>query len=258
MYVYGGGSSATTFNDLWRFDLSTRQWHRPLSTGTYPTPKACASIVAHGDRLIVFGGWCHPSANQLHQSWRLFNELHSYSIGARVWTHHAVADGGRGPPPMTGHSVSVHRDRMVVFGGFQQQELARRPETHRRGTDDANGGGNDDDDAAAVQLIGSSNSVWCLDLATFRWQEQRTSAVRPPPRYGQCQVRLDDDRLLMLGGCGGPNNMFSDAWILRMEGPLWQWQPVRIGNRKMMATYMWCNPACRVRKLIWTIELSVV
>lgn len=66
MYVFGGGSaSSTTFNDLWRFDLSTRQWHRPLSTGVYPTPKACPSLVAHGGRLIVFGGWRHPSANQV-------------------------------------------------------------------------------------------------------------------------------------------------------------------------------------------------
>ena len=40
MFVFGGcTSTSTTFNDLWRFDLSTRSWSRPLSTGTYPSPK---------------------------------------------------------------------------------------------------------------------------------------------------------------------------------------------------------------------------
>jgi F-box protein 42 len=35
MYVFGGCSStSTTFNDLWRFDLATQQWVRPLAMGT--------------------------------------------------------------------------------------------------------------------------------------------------------------------------------------------------------------------------------
>ena len=32
--------------------------------------------------LLLFGGWTHPSLYPLHQSWRLFNELHSYDINA--------------------------------------------------------------------------------------------------------------------------------------------------------------------------------
>ena len=58
MFIFGGGSStATTFNDLWRFDLSKREWVRPLSMGQYPSPKACASMVCHNNTLILFGGW---------------------------------------------------------------------------------------------------------------------------------------------------------------------------------------------------------
>lgn len=34
MYIFGGCTSTnTTFNDLWRFDLATRQWVRPLAMG---------------------------------------------------------------------------------------------------------------------------------------------------------------------------------------------------------------------------------
>lgn len=52
MYVYGGCTcSMTTFNDLWRLDLSKRQWIRPLTMGTYPSPKACSTMVCYKDCL---------------------------------------------------------------------------------------------------------------------------------------------------------------------------------------------------------------
>ena len=108
MYVFGGcTSTSTTFNDLWRMDLTTRTWERPLATGTYPSPKvslilnisrtiftlidiqACAVMVLHepSNCLLLFGGWTHPSLYPLHQSWRLFNELHAFDLGQRRWTH---------------------------------------------------------------------------------------------------------------------------------------------------------------------------
>lgn len=52
MYVFGGCAfSMTTFNDLWRLDLSKRQWVRPLTMGTYPSPKACSTMVCYKDFL---------------------------------------------------------------------------------------------------------------------------------------------------------------------------------------------------------------
>lgn len=68
MYVFGGCTcTSTTFNDLWRLDLSTRKWMRLLTMGTYPTPKACATIVYYNNSLVLFGGWTHPSPYPLHQ-----------------------------------------------------------------------------------------------------------------------------------------------------------------------------------------------
>lgn len=216
MYVYGGGSSTeTTFNDLWRFDLSKREWIRPLSMGTYPTPKACASIVCYKNSLILFGGWRHPPANPPHQPWRLFNELHVYSITNNQWTMNTPAVS---PPPVTGHSATVHGNHMIVFGGYQDDMLSS----------------------------GCCNHVWSLNLDTFQWSLIETSSVKPPARYGQFQVFLDEQNLLILGGCGGPNSIFSDAWLLNMSDEVWSWKQVQIGNKKWAATHMWCNTACKV------------
>lgn len=86
MFVFGGGSStATTFNDLWRFDLSSRKWDRPISMGNYPSPKACATLVCYKNSLILFGGWRHPTTFPPYQSWRLFDELHSYNVVENRW-----------------------------------------------------------------------------------------------------------------------------------------------------------------------------
>lgn len=220
MYVFGGGSSTeTTFNDLWRFDLSSRTWVRPIAMGSNPSPKACATMVCHKNNLILFGGWRHPSAFPLYQPWRLFDELHSYSIAENKWLAVTTLAG---PPPMTGHSATVHKGKMVVFGGYC--EFAQ------------------DEGAAA-----NSNDVWSLDLSTFVWTKKETNNVKPAPRYGQFQIQLDDEHFLVLGGCGGPNNMFNDAWVLDMTKEPWVWRSIVIKNKKWAASHMWCNPACKVR-----------
>ncbi len=40
MFVFGGCTcTSSTFNDLWRLDMTTRTWSRPAATGSYPSPK---------------------------------------------------------------------------------------------------------------------------------------------------------------------------------------------------------------------------
>ena len=170
MYVFGGcTSSSTTFNDLWRLDLTKRQWVRPLTMGTYPSPKACASMVYYKKGLVLFGGWTHPSPYPLYQAWRLFNELHIYCIKSNRWT---CINTTSHPPAMAGHSASVHGNVMVVFGGLK---------------------------ADSVGHYTISNDVWCFDLESQEWKKQETSDPKPNMRYGQSQIPLDKDHILIMG-----------------------------------------------------------
>ena len=106
---------------MWRLDPTTREWSKPLATGTYPSPKACATFVkSRPGELMLFGGWSHPSTYPLHQSWKLFNELHTYDIPTMRWTQINPATNLI-PPTMAGHSATVHRGDMIVFGGLQKQ-----------------------------------------------------------------------------------------------------------------------------------------
>merc|ERR1712218_737153 len=162
MFVFGGcTSTSSTFNDLWELNLSQRSWHRPISVGAYPSPKACASLVLHDDQLILFGGWTHPSLYPLHQSWKLFSELHIYNISENRWE---FIEGG--DPPL--------------------------------------------------------------------------------PRYGQSQIVLSPNHLLVMGGCGGPNNEYADIWMLNMEAQPWNWVQMEVRGSEDRAKDIWSHPACRV------------
>ena len=58
-YLFGGCRVSTTFNDLWKFDLSetgNMMWEQVTTTGFMPSPRVGHSMVTIGNRLIVQGG----------------------------------------------------------------------------------------------------------------------------------------------------------------------------------------------------------
>lgn len=222
VFVFGGcTSTSTTFNDLWCLEATKRTWSRPMATGNYPSPKACATLVkAETNKLLLFGGWTHPSLYPLHQSWRLFNELHSYHIKEMRWTLVSPMTSVK-PPTMAGHSATVHAKTMIVFGGLQKQR-------------------------SSIGQFSSSNDVWSFFIDTQCWSQEDIPEPRPRPRYGQSQLYLDDNHLLIMGGCGGPSNIYNDVWLLIMEQPHWKWVQCTVKNMEHGAGHMWCHPACRV------------
>ncbi|XP_068449950.1 F-box only protein 42 [Clinocottus analis] len=219
MYVFGGctqSSCNAAFNDLWRLDLNSKEWIRPLASGSYPSPKAGATLVMHKDLLVLFGGWTRPSPYPLHQPERFFDEIHTYSPSKNWWNCIVTTHG---PPPMAGHSSSVIGNTMVVFGGS----------------------------LGARQM---SNEVWILDLEQWSWSKPPISGPSPHPRGGQSQIVIDEQTLLILGGCGGPNALLKDAWLLHMDAPPWRWKQLQVENEDHGAPELWCHPACRVGQCV--------
>ncbi|XP_067167132.1 F-box only protein 42 [Apteryx mantelli] len=219
MYVFGGctqSSCNAAFNDLWRLDLNSKEWIRPLASGSYPSPKAGATLVVYKDLLVLFGGWTRPSPYPLHQPERFFDEIHTYSPSKNWWNCIVTTHG---PPPMAGHSSCVIEDKMIVFGG----SLGSRQ---------------------------MSNDVWVLDLEQWAWSKPNISGPSPHPRGGQSQIVIDDETILILGGCGGPNALFKDAWLLHMHTNPWTWQPLKVENEDHGAPELWCHPACRVGQCV--------
>ena len=53
-------------------------------------------------------------------------------------------------------------------------------------------------------------------------------------RYGQSQIVLSPDHLLVMGGCGGPNNEYADIWMLNMEALPWSWVQMEVSLKKFV------------------------
>lgn len=64
---------------------------------------------------------------------------------------------------------------------------------------------------------------------------------------------LDDKNLLILGGTGGPNNQFSDCWLLNMEGVVWKWTQIIIEGKENAPSNISSNPGCKVSSIIHNI-----
>ncbi|XP_043240471.1 F-box only protein 42-like [Amphibalanus amphitrite] len=237
MYVFGGCSSRmTSFNDLWWLELGELEWRRPQVVGSYPSPKAYASMVAYGDKLVLFGGWSQAAPYPLHQSWKLFDEMHIYDTKECRWeevcgvssTERVVGLPGappplaeRWPPKMARHAASVHGHQMVVTGGLHH--------LHSR-------------------HFGATNEVWVYDFVSGEWRHQRCSQPAPPPRYGHSQVALDERHMLLLGGSGGPKQLKQDIWLLELGEPnaVWHWHQLTVNGAERAPSQLWCHPACQV------------
>ncbi|WAR14202.1 FBX42-like protein [Mya arenaria] len=196
--------------------------------GTYPFPKACATMVVYKDSLILFGGWSHPTPFPLHQAARFFSELHVYKPSLNRWTHLTTLSH-QSPQPLAGHSASVVRDTMVVFGGSQ---------------------------VPGVRI----NELWMFDFKTSEWRFQRVKGRLPEPRYGHTQVTLDDSHVLILGGKGGgtgqviPNVVFKDCWLLTIgDNSECKWEEVSVENEDQGPPQLWCHSACKIGNMIVTV-----
>lgn len=87
-------------------------------------------------------------------------------------------------------------------------------------------------------------------MEQWAWSKPATSGIMPHPRGGQSQIIIDHETILILGGCGGPNALFKDAWLLHMGVTPWTWQQLKVENEEHGAPELWCHPACRVGQCV--------
>ncbi|ELU08387.1 hypothetical protein CAPTEDRAFT_181873 [Capitella teleta] len=224
LYVFGGcASTCTTFNDLWCLNLSRGEWIRPLTSGVYPSPTACATLVSHNDQLILFGGWCHPTPNTFYQSSKVFNQLHSFDTITNKWSRILCPVMPQGK---AGHGATVLHDMMIVFGGYHGQTSC-------------------------------SNQIWVYHIVESNWTKMEIEGAKPVPRYGHTQVLLGDSAILIVGGFGGPNKQLNDMWLLNIGNEAWSWHRIDVINIQNAAPQLWCHPGCLVGDKIVVVSKNL-
>jgi hypothetical protein len=79
------------------------------------------------------------------------------------------------------------------------------------------------------------------NTSTFR----QIDGFRPEPRYGHSQITLDEERVLIVGGCGGPNKQYDDVWILNWPRDMTRnasWQKITVENFINSPVQSYCIP----------------
>ena len=126
------------------------------------------------------------------------------------------------------HSATVHRDQMVVFGGFFFGSEVYR------------------------QL---SNDVYTYNFTERGWHKVDIVSVKPKKRYGQTQIYLDCDHLMIIGGFNDSKLMFQDFWILNMaerNTHNWFWTQIFVSNPQVISKpeFLFANSFTRVHDYI--------
>ncbi|EGC38782.1 hypothetical protein DICPUDRAFT_96796 [Dictyostelium purpureum] len=114
IYVFGGYSASGTGakNDLHVFSFETQSWSEVQTEGTKPTPRSGHTAVIDGNHMVVFGG-----TSVVDNTKQVNNEVFSLNLETKVWSTVLTTCP---PTPRTGHSATIHKGVMYVFGGQDQ------------------------------------------------------------------------------------------------------------------------------------------
>lgn len=194
--LFGGeffnGQRTEVYGDLFFYNTIKGDWKQIKTKG--PTPRSGAQMVAfdeYGGLLWLFGGeYASPSQLQyIH-----FKDLWVYRLASKQWDK-INATGG--PSARSGHRMVVDKKKIVVFGGFYDNN----------------------------QVYHYYNDVHVFSLESYTWLTIDVSGVPPAPRSGCCMVTGQDGNILVWGGfCKSPVKKgvdkgvtHSDMFLLTVE-----------------------------------------
>ncbi len=231
--VIFGGTTGTTSNEVWAFDLDTNTWENLTPAAGPPAPTARITPASvydpHGHQMIMWSGQ--------GQGGTFFNDVWSFDLTDNTWSQYAPAGG----PPAIRYGVGYTWDPkardLVTFAGFTFQgrfdDVWRFNDQAVTWTDVSPGNGPIERclhaacyDAINHRMImyggqngGPLGDIWALDLDTDTWTEL-TPASNPPGRYFATLVYDAGNHRATLFGGQTPSNA-NDAWVFDLWTGLW-------------------------------------
>lgn len=117
MYVFGGKSGDTAYNDLWKYDVEANQGIMASPSGDLPAERYAHTAVYEPDlgTMLVFGGYVPFIFGPVADLW-------TYDMAADHWTETRPMAGGTSPhPPAVYRHVAAYYPplrSMLIHGGI--------------------------------------------------------------------------------------------------------------------------------------------
>ena len=108
MIIFGGYQGGSQINDTYVLNLDTMSWSKP-ELNIKPRERAYHRSAVYSNSMWMYGGTC-SSGDHMQDMWKL--DLDTWSWQEIVYT-------GDSPGVVSGHSVCVYGDVMLVFGGIK-------------------------------------------------------------------------------------------------------------------------------------------
>ncbi|KAM4663505.1 uncharacterized protein O3C94_011759 [Discoglossus pictus] len=191
LYVYGGIREDRRFSSIYVLDTCDWKWTLLTAGGKVPT-LSHHSATMYQRELYVFGGLCPLPGSD---SGSCTNSLYIFNPEYKIW-YQPIAEGER-PLPRFGHTATLLGNRVVIFGG------RRSP--------------------SPVYL----NDLCILDLGYMEFMPVPATGNKPSPRCFHAAVRVDDNKLLIHGGCSTQGSL-KDAFIFNIDTS--SWSTIKFGD----------------------------
>ncbi|XP_043372183.1 uncharacterized protein LOC119858003 isoform X5 [Dermochelys coriacea] len=179
IYVFGGMKESKLYSTIYILDTATWKWLLVAATGKVPT-LAYHSATIYRKELFIFGG-TFPKMASL-ESRACSNTLYVFNPEYKIW-YQPIVEGEK-PLPRLGHSATLLRNKLVIFGG------QRTP----------------------LYL----NDVHILDLGYMEYVPVPCLSGQPSSRCFHAAMPVSDQKVLISGGCNAKGAL-QDVFTFHLE-----------------------------------------
>lgn len=201
MIVFGGGSEGIV-DDLSVYDTMTRQWHQPAVKGDVPAGRAAFGAAVDGSRMLIFGG--------MKEHGQYSADL--YELNLTTWEWRKLKPKAprlaQVPCPRLGHSFTLIRDEIYIFGGLTNDGLLEQNINIPRYLDDL---------YSLKIKLNNQNGIW---------EKPITFGSPPTPRESHSAVAYASkdrsrklNKLIIYGGMHGCR--LGDCYLLDFDTRMW-------------------------------------
>ncbi|CAM4694298.1 unnamed protein product [Lepidochelys kempii] len=183
IYVFGGMKEGKPYSTIYILDTATWKWLLVAARGKVPT-LAYHSATIYRKELFIFGG-TFPKMASL-ESRACSNTLYVFNPEYKIW-YQPIVEGEK-PLPRLGHSATLLRNKLVIFGG------QRTP----------------------LYL----NDVHILDLGYMEYVPVPCLSGQPSSRCFHAAMPVSDQKVLISGGCNAKGAL-QDVFTFHLDTFAW-------------------------------------
>jgi N-acetylneuraminic acid mutarotase len=191
--LFGGGSDSFLFyKDTWSYDFVSNTWRKMRPSTSPGKGHGPMAYDAESDRVILFFGALSETGDVFEND--PASETWVYDIEANIWTE---MDSSEGPFGILNAKMAydVESDRVIMFGGWDPENLAKG---------------------------GEFNDTWTYDYNTNTWTKMEPE-ISPPGRYYHAMAYdAESDRVILWGGRGPVPVEVSSVWAYDYNADSWE------------------------------------